>query len=93
MKRLGTSLRGQARVSQRRLETRAERSALGTAPDIAVIDVGLNFLSPKTKLLNHMSKKTKDPSTISTQEACFDLHERYLFLRPDQNLKLGIGFA
>ena len=30
------------------LESRAERSALGTAPDIAtVVDVGLNFLSPK----------------------------------------------
>ena len=27
------------------------------------------------------------------QEACFDLHERDSFLRPDQNLKLGIGFA
>ena len=30
------------------LESRAERSALGAAPDVAVVDVGLNFLSPKT---------------------------------------------
>ena len=30
------------------LESRAERSALGAAPDIAVLAVGLNFLSPKT---------------------------------------------
>ena len=42
------------------------------APDIAVVDVGLNFLSPKTKLLNHKSTKTNDPSTISAQGACFD---------------------
>ena len=27
------------------------------------------------------------------QEACFDLHGRDLFLRPDEDLKLGIGFA
>ena len=30
------------------LESRAERSALGSAPDIAVVDIGLDFLSPKT---------------------------------------------
>ena len=32
------------------LESRAERSALGVAPDIAVVvvDVGLNFLCSKT---------------------------------------------
>ena len=30
------------------LESRAERSALGAASDIAVVDVGLNFLSPKS---------------------------------------------
>ena len=30
------------------LESRAERSALGAAPVIAVVDVGLIFLSPKT---------------------------------------------
>ena len=79
------------------LESRAERSALSAAPDIAVVAVGLNFLSPKTELLNHTNKQTNDPSTISVsdfaQEACFDLHERDLVLRPDQNLKLGIGFA
>ena len=30
------------------LESRAERSTLAAAPDIAVVDVGLNFMSPKT---------------------------------------------
>ena len=29
------------------LESRAERSALGAEPDAAVVDVGLNFPSPK----------------------------------------------
>ena len=75
--------------SERRLgrliESRAERSALGAAPDIAaVVDVGLYL------------KKTNDPSTISAQEACFDFARiilEDLFLRPDQNLKLGIGSA
>ena len=33
------------------------------------------------------------PHPIFAQEACFDLHERALLLQPDQNLKLGIGFA
>ena len=61
------------------LESRAERSALGAAPDAAVVDVGLKFLSPKTKLLNHTSKKTDDPSTISAQGACFDF-ARIIFI-------------
>ena len=79
------------------LESRAERGALGAAPDIAVADVGLNFLSPKTQLLNHTSKQTNGPSTIFAsdfaQEACFDWHKRDLFLLPDQNMRLEIGFA
>ena len=79
------------------LESRAERRVLAAAPDIAVIDVGLDFLSPRTYLLNHTSKQTNDPGTISAsdfaQEACFGLHERHLFLRPDHYLGLGIGFA
>ena len=29
------------------LESRAERSALGAAPDVAVVDVGLNFFESK----------------------------------------------
>ena len=40
------------------LESKAERSALGAAPDIAVVDVGLNFSMSKnlTELLkNHTS--------------------------------------
>ena len=36
----------------RMIESRAERNALGAAPDISVVDVGLNFLSSKTQLLN-----------------------------------------
>ena len=54
------------------LESRAERSVFGAAPDVAVVDVDFNFLSLKTQPLNHTSKKTNDPSTISAQEACFD---------------------
>ena len=59
------------------LESRAERSALGAAPtgaapDIAVVDVGFNFLSPKSQVLTHANKKMNHPSTISAQEACFD---------------------
>ena len=55
VKRLGTSFRGQTRVSQRRLgclrpgpsEVRSAR--LFAAPVIAaVVGVGLNFLSPKS---------------------------------------------
>ena len=56
-----------------RLKSRAERSVLDAAPDVAVDDVCLNFLSPKTKLFHHTSIKKNDPSTISAQEACFDL--------------------
>ena len=61
------------------LESRAERSALGTAPDVAVVDVGLNFLCPKTYPLNHTSKKTNYPSTTAAQEACFDF-ARMIFI-------------
>ena len=51
VKRHGTSLRGQTRVVSAQasmLESRTERSAHAAAPDIAVVDVGLNSLSPKT---------------------------------------------
>ena len=37
-----TSLRGQTRVSERRLGYLTERSALGAAPDMAVVDVGFS---------------------------------------------------
>ena len=71
------------------LESRAERSALGTAPDVAVVDVGLNFLSPKTYPLNHTSKKTNYPSTTAAQEACFDF-ARTIFIfatRPESEAR------
>ena len=58
------------------LESRAQRSALGTAPDRSVVDVGLNFsLSENlTELLkNHMSNKqmarVPSPSPISHKKA------------------------
>ena len=70
------------------LESRAERSAVGAAPDIAVVGVGLSFLCPKTQLnlnellKNHTSKQTNGPRTISDSasdfaqhEACFDLNQ------------------
>ena len=86
-------------------ESRPERSALGAAPDITTVSSRrwLQFYTSVmskslTELLkNHTSKQTNGPSTISesdfAQEGCFDLHKRDLFLRPDQNMKLGIGFA
>ena len=90
VKRLGTSLRGQT-VSQDRLERLSPgpsdviSARLFAAPDAAVVDVGLNFLSPTTHLLNHKSipVQTKDRSTIPTsdfsQEDCFDARARFVF--------------
>ena len=78
------------------LESRGERSALGAAPDIAVVDVGLTFLCPKPLLLNHASKPTNDPSTISASDFAHEVRfaqSRFIFATPDQSLKLGIGFA
>ena len=54
------------------LESRAER-ALGAAPDIATVGVGLHSLCPKTYLVtellkNHTSKQTNGPSTISASD-------------------------
>ena len=62
----------ESRAERSPLESRAERSPLGAALDVVLVDVGLNFLSPKTQLLNHTSEKTNDPSTISAQEICSD---------------------
>ena len=42
------------------LEARAERRALGAAPGVAVVDVGLNFLSKKTELLNHTNEEKNE---------------------------------
>ena len=39
------------------LEFRTEQSALGAAPDIAVVDIGLNFIFPKTYLVTAESHK------------------------------------
>ena len=90
-RRLGTSLRGQTRVSQHRLgclspgPSEVLSARLFAAPDAAVVDVGLNFLSPTTHLLNHKSipVQTKDRSTIPTsdfsQEDCFDARARFVF--------------
>ena len=50
------------------LESRADRSGLGAAPDIAaVVDVDLNFPSPTTA--ESHEQKT---NTISAQETRFD---------------------
>ena len=66
MKRLGTSLRGQSIVSEHRLgclspEPNEVQSALGAAPDIAVVDVGLNFLSPKNPTADSHEQKNEWP--------------------------------
>ena len=42
------------------LESTAKRSALGAAPGVAVVDVGLNFLSQKTELLNHTNEEKNE---------------------------------
>ena len=44
-----------------------------------MVDVVLNFLSPKTQLLNHTSKKMNDTSTISAKEDSFDF-ARMIFM-------------
>ena len=89
MKRLGTSLRGQSRVSQRRLgrlspgpsEVRSAR--LFAAPDTAavVVDDG------KSKRLTaepREQQQKNDPNTISGSDShkilCFLLHERDFFV-------------
>ena len=67
------------------LESRADRSALGAPPDIAVVDVAITFLFTKTELFNHTRKQTNDPCTISASdfvhEACFVLDKRDLEAR------------
>ena len=76
------------------LESRAERSAIGASLRGARHSSSRRWLEFSesqnlTELLNHTSKQTNDPSTISASDfaqACFDLHERDLFLRPDQRL-------
>ena len=39
------------------LETTAERSALGAAPDVAVVDGGLKFVRPKMNLTQEQKKE------------------------------------
>ena len=76
------------------LESRAERSALGAAPDIAVVvvDVDLNVLCPNTYLKKPTSKQTHGPGTISAsdltqREACFDLHKRDFFFQAEDGIR------
>ena len=44
------------------LESRAERSALGAPPDIALVDFGLIFLSPKP---NYRITRVKKQMTLA----------------------------
>ena len=62
------------------LKSRAERTAVGAAPDEKVVDVCVNFLTPSDLLLNHRSKKKNDPRTISAQEVCFDCSRIIIFI-------------
>ena len=87
------------------LESRAERSALGASLRGARHSSSRRwrgFSESPNLAADHTSKQTDDPSTISAstfaEEACFDFARmirtsKYIFLRPNQNLKLGIGFA
>ena len=55
------------------LESRAERSALGAAADVAVSSRRwLEFSESKNLTAESHEQKPNDPSTISAQEACFD---------------------
>ena len=76
-------------------ESRAEQSVLSSAPDIAVVDVGLDFYVQKhtCRITRAHKQMTRHPSPhpIRTR-SMFDLRKRDLFLGPDQNLTLGIGF-
>ena len=73
VKRLGTSLLGNTIVSQRRFgfvspgpsEVQPARARHSV---VVVVDVGLNFLCLKTSSLNHTTKQTNDPSTISASD-------------------------
>ena len=101
VKGLGTSLRGQTRVSQRWLGCLSPQPSevhSARARHTAVVVDGLKFVCPKSELLNHTSKQTNDPSTVSASDlapgACASIRtNEMLFLRPDQNLNIGIGFA
>ena len=80
------SLLGQTRVRLGCLRpgpNEVHSARLFAAPDIAIIDVGVYSLSPKTLLLTHASIYYNDPSTLSAsdfaQEASSNLHERDLF--------------
>ena len=46
------------------LKSRAERAAVGAAPDEEVVDVCVNVVTPSDLLLNHRSKRrmTREPS-------------------------------
>ena len=61
------------------LKSRAERAAVGAAPDEEVVNVCLNVLTPNDLFLNHRSKKKNDPRTISAQEVCFDCSRIMIF--------------
>ena len=61
------------------LKSRAERSTLGAAPDVAVVDVGLNFLSPQAGLLNHTGKKRMIRASSPHKKPVSILHGRVFF--------------
>ena len=70
------------------LESRAERSALGAAPDLAVaVDVGLNFDVQKYNRTAEESQKQTNKwhgyhlrVRLAQQEACFDSHKQTSFV-------------
>ena len=89
---LGASLRGARHSSSRRsLEISESKYQLPNS-NYQIPNTNYLILLLILLLLNHTSEQMNDPSTIYgsdfAQKACFDLHQRDLFLRPDQNLKL-----
>ena len=84
------------------LESRAERSALCAAPDMAAVDAGLTFLCPTTLLLNHPSKPANDPSTITASTFAHETrfaHTRFKYIfatRPkpvEAQNRVRLGFS
>ena len=75
------------------LQSRAERIALGAAPDVAVVDVGLNFLKTYSTAESHEQKNDWPEHHLRTRSLFRFCTDEIFFLRPDQNLKLRIGSA
>ena len=72
------------------LKSSAERSVLGAAPDVAVVDVFFKVSESKNLTAESHEQLKNDPNTISAQEACFDFARIVLYIfatRPKSELQ------